>query len=260
MVDGDYHVESQMFRAIEAVYPAILVHAAWQIDAGTAYLHAASNLGDFHASMRLFQMAAQLGCRRIVGIGTCLEYEPCEVPARETIPLRPKTLYAASKAALYFLGRAWAETVGVEFAWARLYYPFGPGERPHRLIPVVVNGLLAGKRVSTTAGRQRQSFLHVDDVGDAIAALALSTGRDAFNVAAAETTSVRDLVVSIAERLHGTARLDIGAVESRPDEPLVLSADVTRLTRELGWRPSRSLAEALDDTIAWWRTTGGEGA
>lgn len=255
VVDGDYHVEQDIRRGLEQARPTILVHSAWRIDVGTAYLHAVSNLADVRASLRLFEMASELGCRRIVAIGTCLEYEESDGPVPETTALRPKTLYAASKAALYLAARAWAQTTGVEFAWARLYYPFGPGEPRHRLIPAVVNGILAGKRVATTDGRQRQSFLHVDDVGDAIAALALSTACDAFNVASGEATSVRDLVVTIAERLRGTRLLDIGSLASRADEPRVLWGDVTRLRRELGWRPTRSLDEALDDTIEWWRTT-----
>jgi nucleoside-diphosphate-sugar epimerase len=252
-VEADYHDAAAVESVLEAVAPAALVHCAWRIAPGSAYLDDAANLEELAASLQLFRIASRHGCSRIVGIGTCLEYEDSNGPTPETTPLRPQTVYGASKAALFTAAQAWAPTVGGSFAWARLYHPFGPGEAPHRLVPQVVNALLLGERVATTAGSQRRSFLFVEDVADAIAAITLSGEQGAFNVGAVDAPPVREFVEALADAVGRRDLLDIGALQSRPDEPDVLWPDTTRLATAVGWQPRKELDAALDETIAWWR-------
>jgi nucleoside-diphosphate-sugar epimerase len=52
--------------------------------------------------------------------------------------------------------------------------------------------------------------------------------------------------------------VELGALEAAADEPPLLVADVGRLHGEVGWSPSRSLDEGLDETVEWWRATGAE--
>jgi nucleoside-diphosphate-sugar epimerase len=249
-VEADYRDPG---GALRSVAPDVLVHAAWRLAPGTAYLDDPANNDEMQSSLRLFTHAAELGCRRVVGIGTCLEYEEKSGPAREDTPLAPRTVYATSKAELFTAAEAWAESAAVSFAWARLYYPFGPREPAHRLIPSVTNALLRGERVATTEGSQRWSFLVVEDVADAIAATALSDVGGAVNVGSADALSVREVVERIAAVLDGADLLDIGALATRPDEPKVLWPDTTRLTEEVGWSPSATLQDALKQTVDWWR-------
>jgi nucleoside-diphosphate-sugar epimerase len=153
--------------------------------------------------------------------------------------------------------QAWAQDASVAFAWARLYHPYGPREAPQRLIPSVVNALLRGERVATTAGLQRRSFLHVEDVADAVAAIALSDATGPLNVGSADATSVREVVERLAQIVGRPDLLDIGALESRPGEPEVLWPDVRRLAEVVDWRPLKTLNEGLEQTVDWWRAEGG---
>jgi nucleoside-diphosphate-sugar epimerase len=252
-LEGDYHTSADVERALREVEPVALVHAAWRI-AGTSYDDPA-HLDELGASLRLFTAAGTAGCERIVGIGTCFEYDASDGPTREDAPLVPRQVYGAAKAALFLAARAWADAAGTAFAWARLYHVFGPREAPHRLVPAVVNALLRGERVATTAGRQRRSFVHVEDAADAIAAITLAGARGPFNVGSADVTSVRDVVERLA-RLAGRPDLvDVGALEPRPGDPEVLWPDVSRLDEIVGWRPGRTLDQGLEETFAWWRAS-----
>ena len=253
VVEADYRDSKAVVGALRASGATVLIHAAWRIAPGAEYLHDPENIVDLEASLRLFELARCEGFERIVGIGTCLEYSASDAPAAEDVPLVPDTVYGASKAALFLASRAWADVVGVSFAWARLYHPFGPGEAPERLVPAVVNGLLRGERVATTDGRQRRSFLFVDDVGDAIAAIAMSDATGPFNIGSADATSVRALVERIAAAVGRPELLDLGALESRVGDRDVVWADTTRLAAEIGWQPETSLDDAIQRTIAWWR-------
>jgi nucleoside-diphosphate-sugar epimerase len=249
----DYHDAQAVERVLRAESPSVLVHCAWRLAPGSGYLADPANTEEVVASLRLFRLARAAGCTRIVGVGTCLEYAESNGPVAENAPLRPHTLYATSKATLFFAASAWAQEESVSFAWPRLYFPYGPGEPKHRLIPTVVNGLLRGEPVATTAGTQRRSYLFAPDVGDAIAAIAMSSVAGPINVGAEEVVEVREVVERIADLLGRRDLLDIGAFPARPGDPEVLWPDIRKLTSAVEWTPTRDLDAGLEETIAWWR-------
>jgi UDP-glucuronate decarboxylase len=250
----DYHDGDAVAALLQAEAPSVLVHCAWRLAPGSAYLGDPANSDEVAASLQLFELAHAAGCGRVVGIGTCLEYEPSSRPVPEDAPLRPRTAYGAGKAALFVAADTWARTVGLSFAWVRLYYPFGPHEAPHRLVPSVINSLLRDERVATTAGEQRRSFLYAADVGDALAAIALSGVGGPVNVGAQGVLTVRELVERIGTLLRRPDLLDIGGLPARPEDPDVLWPDVNKLSSVVKWQPTHTLDTGLEETIAWWRT------
>jgi nucleoside-diphosphate-sugar epimerase len=248
--DLDYRDAQAVEEVLRAAAPRALVHAAWRLAPGSAFLDDPGNHDETEASLRLFELARSAGCRRVVGLGTCLEYELSDGPLAEDAPLRPRNAYASSKAQLFAGAQA---ALGDSFTWARIYYPFGPREPSHRLVPSVVNSLLQGERIATTAGTQRRSFLHVEDAANAIASLALADAPGAFNVGSPEAVPVRDAVERLAEAVGRPDLVDIGARPQRPGDPEVLWPDTTKLETWVGWRPERTLDEGIADTVAWWR-------
>ena len=102
-------------------------------------------------------------------------------------------------------------------------------------------------------GRQVRDFLYIDDTADALVALLDSAVTGAVNIASGRPTTLRALVSTIGAQLGRERLLAFGARPARPDEPATLTADVTRLTREVGWTPRSSLDDGVARTIAWWR-------
>jgi nucleoside-diphosphate-sugar epimerase len=249
----DYHDTAAVARVLAESRPAILVHCAWRLAPGSAYLDDPANAAEAEASLELFRAAVDAGCKRVVGLGTCLEYAASDGPVAEDAALEPRNAYARSKVQLFVAAEAWAKEAGISFAWARLYFPFGPGEPRHRLIPSVVNGLLRGERVATTEGAQRRSFLYAADVGDAIAAVARSQVAGPINVGTRDAVAVRTVVEHIGALTGRAELLDIGALPSRPGDPEVLWPHVEKLTDTVGWTPARDLAAGLRATIDWWQ-------
>src|SRR5690349_3080162 len=106
------------------------IHAAWYTN-HSDYLTHELNSAWTAASLRLAHAFSDAGGRRFVGLGTCLEYDvadaggPC---SEDETPLRPDTPYARSKLDLYEALRQ----RGDSFAWARVFFVYGPGDRPGR--------------------------------------------------------------------------------------------------------------------------------
>lgn len=237
---------------VAEVQPEILVHMAWYAEHGK-FWSSPENVSWVAASLRLLRAFADAGGRRVVMAGTCAEYEWSKELYREDCPLRPSTLYGAAKHSLHTLAAAYCEQAGVELAWGRLFFLYGPFEAPARFVPSIVVPLLRGEPARMTAGTQRRDFLHTADAGGAFAALAAGELTGPVNVGSGTSMTLRELAMQIAERTRAVDLLEVGARPTPPGEPPALVADVRRLREEVRWSPSVGFGERLDATIDWWR-------
>ncbi len=163
-------------------------------------------------------------------------------PPRSTAPARTRCAACCSPPPL---------PPGCRSAWARLFYLFGPGEDPGRLVAGAIATLAAGGTFATSHGRQRRDFLHVADAAAALAALLAGTVEGPVNIGSGAAVPVRRILDHLQARLGGHA--DFGARPLPPGEPDIIEADPTRLSSEVGFSPRFTLEQGLDDTIARWR-------
>ncbi|HEY0283071.1 MAG TPA: NAD(P)-dependent oxidoreductase [Rhizomicrobium sp.] len=236
---------------IERVKPDCLLHLAWYADAGK-FWHAPQNLNWLTSSLELFTAFAENGGKRMVVAGTCAEYDWSYNPAVETTPCNPKTLYGKTKAALFSRLQTLSEQSGVEFAWGRIFFPYGPHEQYGRLVPDVITGLLMNKPVSCSSGWQIRDFMHVEDVARAFSVVLKSDLRGPINIASGEGHTVREVATILAEIIGHPERLAFGDRALQPGEPPALVAD-TALLQSLGFRPRFALRQGLEDAVQWWR-------
>lgn len=249
---ADLLAEADLMDAVGEIDAQVCLHLAWSVPPGRFWTHP-DNLDWVGASLRLFRAFAATGGRRIVGVGSCAEYAWDAPLLREDMPPRPGTLYGRAKAALADLLFAFAEQEGVEAAWARLFFLYGPGEPEGKLVSDATSTLLRGGRVATTPGEQRRDFLHVDDVGGALALLSCASMTGPVNIASGQAVRVREVLERI-ERLTGTeGRVDYGQRPLAAGEPMELAGDTSRLRDELGFCPHFSLDTGLADTVDHWR-------
>jgi nucleoside-diphosphate-sugar epimerase len=142
---------------------------------------------------------------------------------------------------------------GLSTAWARVFFQYGPGEHPDRLVASVIRHLLSAREAPCSHGRQIRDFLHVADVGAAFAALLDSAVTGPVNIGSGTGIAIGELLGEIARQIGRPDLLRLGARAAPPGEPAVLVADVTRLHAEVGWRPHYTLADGLCSAIEWWR-------
>ncbi|HZT79892.1 MAG TPA: NAD(P)-dependent oxidoreductase [Gemmataceae bacterium] len=242
---------------LNTVRPTHLLHLAWVTTPG-AYWTSPANERWLEASLHLAREFLRHGGRRLLLAGTCAEYDwtAAGVCHEQTTPLRPATLYGRCKHALRLEVEALARKAGAGAAWARLFFPYGPGERPERLVPSVARALLRGGLAECSAGTQRRDFIHVADAADALVRLLHSEVEGPVNVGTGEAAAVRDVALRIARLLGAADRVRLGVRPLPPGEPPLLIADVTRLRTELRWVPRFGLDAGLADAVAWWKEQG----
>jgi nucleoside-diphosphate-sugar epimerase len=242
---------SAVEQLVARVEPELCIHCAWIATPGV-YLTSPENETHERIAGDLALSLVDHGCVRIVGLGTCFEYAPSNRPLSEASPLGPTTPYAHAKLAALARMNDACRGSATTLAWARLFYLYGPGEDPHRLVPSVVLSLLDGRPARTTPGEQLRDFLHVDDVAEALVAVAQSDVTGAVNVGAGRPVAVRELVEILGTITGHPELVELGALPYAPNDPMVVSADTLRLTDECGFTPRRTLEDGLAETVRWW--------
>lgn len=241
-----------MTACIEEHRPTHLLMLAWPTDVGTRdHTVFTPWLENIVPVMRAF---AANGGQRFIGVGSCMEYDwDTPGPLSETTPLNPGTEYGKSKAAAFEHVSDEANLSGLSWGWARPFFLYGPREPQRRLIPDVVTSLLKGEEVRCTEGLQYRDFLHIDDVGAAIAAFATSEIEGPMNIASGKGIQVRQLVEIFADRLGRPDLVKFGARPLQGYEAPEVVADVSTLHGVLGFSPSVPMDTGVDATIEWWR-------
>ena len=252
VVTGDLRDTEALTRGLGLLPPDLCLHLAWYAIPGR-YLSALENLDAVVASACLLRALSRTSCRRIVVAGTCAEYADAVDCVSEHSAIGPRTLYAVCKRAVSLMAAQVAADRGWTAATARLFQVFGPREPEARLIPSVIRALIAGRPCPLTRGDQVRDFLHVEDVADALWAIATSERGGAVNVASGIPTTVAAAASEIARQVGRPDLLQLDAFPTRPDDAAHICARRGRLHEELGWTPRFDLASGLAHTIEWWR-------
>lgn len=203
--------------------------------------------------LHLLDALREIPSARVVFTGSSAAYGSGS-NLREDHPLLPGTVYGASKASASILLQTYARLYRLNTVELRLFMPYGPWEHPSRLIPDTVLSALAKRDVLMTRGEQQRDLVYMEDVVDALllAAVRPLPCGSVFNIGSGIGTPVRQVVELILKLMGEPVKPLVGALPTRPDEMMALSADITAARDQLGWEPRISLTEGLRKSIAWF--------
>ena len=198
----------------------------------------------------------------------------------EQTPLCPHSPYSASKTAADLIVMAYHDTYHMPVTITRCSNNYGPYHFPEKLIPLIINNILEGKKLPVYGkGENVRDWLYVEDHCKAID-LVVREGRDGevYNVGGhnemknidivrltiktihdmmAENKSLREVLRKKELDADGEIRYDwinddlITFVTDRLGHDLRYAIDPTKIKNELGWEPETCFAEGIVKTIRW---------
>jgi len=174
----------------------------------------------------------------------------------EDAPLRPRSLYAASKTAQEHYALAWSEATGGSVVALRYHNVYGPGmprDTPYSGVAAIFRSALEKgepPRVFEDGGQMRD-FVHVDDVAAANLAAASSVadrgGFSAFNVCSGRPISILEVAAALcdARRDSSGSVSPVITGQYRSGDVRHIVADPARAAEALGFRAAVDPREGL---------------
>jgi nucleoside-diphosphate-sugar epimerase len=251
IVRGDLTDTETIADAIDEFKPETCIHLAWYAEP-SEYLHSLRNIEFLFQSIELLKVLHSSGCNNVLMAGTCAEYDTSIQVLTEDSPARPETLYASAKLSLNLLGQQFASIHNMNFAWARIFYLFGPHEDDRRMVPALIKSLLNGNYYPATKGEQVRDYLYVGDVAEALWLIASSKLNGVYNVCSNAPTTIHHLMKSVEKILGKEDLIQFGSIPYRDWEPMSIVGDNRKL-KQAGWRQQFSLDQGLERTVDWWR-------
>jgi GDP-4-dehydro-6-deoxy-D-mannose reductase len=235
-------------RVIAAVDPEAVVGLAGLSHVGESW----KRMGEYFrvnvlGTENLLRAAAG---RRVVLASSAEVYgavPPERQPIREEEPVDPRTPYALTKASAELLAYAHGAVV------VRAFNLVGPGQAPNFALPAFAAQLAAISRgeqepvLKVGNLSARRDFLHVDD-GAAGLRLLAEKGEPGgtYNLASGRASSIGEALERLQAVSGVHARVETDPERMRPADLPLLLGDNRRL-QALGWKPERTLDQALAD-------------
>lgn len=182
------------------------------------------------------------------------EVTPAELPVTEETPLRPTSIYAASKASADLAGRAFALQRGLDVVRVRAFNHTGPGQRADFVCPD-----FARQVASIAAGRQapvmevgnldvHRDFSDVRDIVRGYAA-ALERGRsgEAYNLCSGRGILVRSILDDLCGLAGVRPDIRVAASRRRRAEVPAYWGSAEKAGKELDYRPVIPWQQTLTD-------------
>ena len=202
---------------------------------------------------KLHKCLCDIGCLiRYIRISTPEVYGDASGQLYETSAVNPTTPYAISHAAADMNALIYGKQFGLPVSIGRFANFYGAGQQLYRIIP---RSLLAAKGIGRLildgGGLSERSFLHGEDIADAVKSLMFGKSGEIYHFATSEMISIRNLVekISYITGVDFADFVDIGP--ERPGKDKVYHLNCDKAKTELGWKPRVSLDQGLAGVALW---------
>ena len=173
----------------------------------------------------------------------------------------PKSPYSASKASSDHFVRAYHNTYGLPVVVSNCSNNYGPNHFPEKLIPLCIHNIKNNKPLPVYGkGENVRDWLYVEDHARAIDVIFhRGTVGDTYNIGGFNEWKNIDIVRLLCQTMDrklqrepGTSEQLITFVKDRAGHDLRYAIDASKLTNELGWKPSLQFEEGIEKTIDWY--------
>lgn len=269
--DLDILSESAISELLTDIKPEFIFHLAAQSSVAVSWKRPALTVDiNIKGCVNILEAIRVCGLKsRVLLIGSAEEYgyaANLDIPVDESIAPDPGNVYAVTKYTQNMLGRLYHKAYGMDIISVRAFNHIGPGQLPQFVVadfckqaadieagrqePVIRVGNLSAKR----------DFTDVRDIVRAYAELA-EKGRsgETYNVGSGKAVTIQSILDKICELSSAEISVEIDKNRFRPADIPKIEADITKITKDTGWRPEIDIIHSIKDILDYWRTEEGSG-
>ncbi len=179
----------------------------------------------------------------------------------EETPYDPRSPYSSSKASSDHLVRAYFHTYGMPVKISNCSNNYGSHQFPEKLIPLMIHNIKKNKALPVYGeGLNIRDWLWVNDHARAIdVVFHKGVLGETYNIGGNNEWTNIDLVKLLCKtmdrklgRSEGESEKLITYVTDRAGHDMRYAIDASKIKRDLGWEPSITFEQGLEDTVEWY--------
>lgn len=220
-------------------------------------------------ALNIFVSAKEKRVKRVVYASSSAVYgdEPT-LPKVEHRIGKPLSPYAATKLVNEIYADVFSRVYKIELIGLRYFNVFGPRQDPEgpyaAVIPRWISAMLKNQPVFIYGdGETSRDFCYVANVVQANILSALTDNQEAlnrvYNIAVGQRTTLNQLFSTIREKLLASVsglKINEPVYEDfRPGDIRHSLADITLAKNLLGYQPTHTLADGLEEALDWYKRT-----
>ena len=236
-------------ETISAFCPEVVIHLAWQ------------DIPDFSIEKSIMNQNQAIeflsfvtgieSCKKILVSGSCWEYDRVQGECLANDIGAPKDHFTWAKHSIYSWLRMTCKQKVISFGWLRIFYVYGPKQRPASLIPSILMHLKNKELPQIKTPKNASDYVFIDDVVDAFALATESQfSSGIYNLGAGISTSVLEMCRYAEQIVYNSS--DLTQQLEKETQSSVSSvdfwADIEKTKEHFGWEPKTSLLNGITKT------------
>lgn len=172
---------------------------------------------------------------------------------KENDNFKPSTPYAISRAACDSHLMTLYNNFNFPVIFTRAANVYGAGQQLYRIIPqTIINARLKKKLLLEGGGKSIRSFIHIDDVSDAVFKI-LNKGKNgsSYHISTNKSISIKNLVLKIYKIMNIDFKKLVKITPERRGKDYAYLLNTSKIRKTLKWKDKISLEKGILDTISW---------
>ena len=245
LMQGDLSNIDTWKHKVKEFSPHAAIHLAWE---GIPDYRSVTSIKNLNHGLSLYSILIESGCKKIISTGSCWEYGKQTGCLNESQVIHPHNAFASAKNSLHWAGKYLSEENGIDFAWLRLFYVYGPNQRKDALIPYIIRCIKENTKPEIKTPSAKNDFVYVGDVADAIIAVLQhdtpNLRSSVYNVGSGNLTGVKEIIHQVYTHLNITP--EVTFLEDKAEVLYDGSwADLIKIREDTGWKPAVSISEGI---------------
>ena len=226
----------------------VFFHLAWRGTTGSDWDDIEMQLNNVAYTVDAVNLAARLGCRTFVGIGSQAECGKVEEKICGSTTCNPENAYGAAKLAARHMSRVKAKKLGMRHIWVRLLTVYGPLDCNGFVAPTI-RKIIDGIVPSFTKGEQLCDFLYYKDAGKALRLIG-EKGIDGkiYVIGNGTERTLFSYIEEMNQVLAPNMEFRIGDLPYSSNQVMYLCADNTEVGKDVGWKPETRFKDGVKET------------
>lgn len=170
----------------------------------------------------------------------------------------PVSVYAATKKSNELLAHSYAHLFGIQTIGLRFFTVYGPWGRPDMALYLFADAISKDKPIKVfNHGNLSRDFTYIDDIVEGVTAtiekdLPKNELYGIYNIGNSRPVSLLDFIKALEKSFGKIARKEM--LPMQPGDVQTTFADVSKLQRDFGYRPSTSIKKGIREFVDWYKT------